>query len=321
MEKLADILSTEEIKLMKTIEETKLPENPQLELWKGYQIIPAISPQVIEYFNDNFPIRKGDVFICSYPKTGSNWTYEVVRQILFQDKESDEMTKILPYTFKILGRGPSDKYKIWEKLPLSRRLFYTHLPPQLMNLEKLKKAGAKIVYVCRNPKDQTLSWYRYGQKLPWAKHEPMKSMIGLGWNKFYEHCIKGDFPQNNKPGEWYPEHIQEWYKQKDDVEIRFVFYEDMKKNLTQEVKKLSEFLDVSLAEDVSRKIAKKCTFTTMKRNVLSETTQSAKTIAGVMVKGEVGRWKNYFTAAQSQQIDDIIEKKLATTQITFTYTL
>ncbi|CAK8673653.1 unnamed protein product [Clavelina lepadiformis] len=297
MEKLADLLSTEEIKLMKTIDETKLPENPQSKLWKGYQIIPAISPQVIEYFNDNFPIRKGDVFICSYPKTGSNWTYEVVRQILFQNKESDEITKILSYrpTFKILGRGPSEKYKIWEKSPLSRRLFYTHLPPQLMNLEKLKKAG--------------------------AKHEPMKSMIELGWNKFYEHCIKGDFPQNNKPGEWYPDHILEWYKQKDDVEIRFIFYEDMKKNLTQEVKKLSEFLDVSLAEDVSRKIAEKCTFTTMKRNVLSETTQSAKIIAGVMGKGEVGGWKNYFTAAQSQQIDDIMEKKLAATQITFTYTL
>ena len=34
---------------------------------------------------------------------------------------------------------------------------------------------------------------------------------------------------NSKPGEWYPEHILEWYKHKDYKNIRFLRYEDLKK--------------------------------------------------------------------------------------------
>ena len=33
----------------------------------------------------------------------------------------------------------------------------------------------------------------------------------------------------DKPGDWYPDHILSWYQYRDNKNVYFIFYEDMKK--------------------------------------------------------------------------------------------
>jgi len=39
----------------------------------------------------------------------------------------------------------------------------------------------------------------------------------------------GDFAASDKPGDWYPDHILSWYKHRDNKNVYFLYYEDMKK--------------------------------------------------------------------------------------------
>ena len=44
----------------------------------------------------------------------------------------------------------------------------------------------------RNPKDQMVSWYNYAHKLASGRAEPWKTMLGSGWEKYFEHVVAGE---------------------------------------------------------------------------------------------------------------------------------
>ena len=66
---LTDLLSAEEIKLFETWLKPPVPD-PKVHSYKGYNIIPDFRAEAIEYANEKWKIKSGDVFTVSYPKTG-----------------------------------------------------------------------------------------------------------------------------------------------------------------------------------------------------------------------------------------------------------
>ena len=48
-----------------------------------------------------------------------------------------------------------------------------------------------MIYILRNPKDQIVSWMKFSQKLPLNHVEPWKTMLNSGWDKYFEHVVKG----------------------------------------------------------------------------------------------------------------------------------
>ncbi|CAK8673656.1 unnamed protein product [Clavelina lepadiformis] len=294
---------------------TKLGQTTKGEVLKGYNIIPNFSVETTEYAYEKWSPREGDVFLVTFPKTGTHWVHEIVRQILYQDEEIYKLSKLLP-AFLELPLPPCEVFDFLDELPLTRRILSTHMPAELINVEKLKHVNAKVIYVLRNPKDAIVSWYHFMQSLPADMVKDRQHMHSSGWDKYFEHVISGDYPMNSKPGEWYPEHILEWYKHKDYKNIRFLRYEDLKKDLQKEVLNLADFLEAPVSSETAETIAHKCTFDNMKE-ALSEEHAITKHIN--MRKGAVGGWKNFFTVAQSEQVDDIMREKLAATDIQFIY--
>ncbi|XP_076821596.1 amine sulfotransferase-like [Clavelina lepadiformis] len=319
MEQMLNMLPPEMQVLMKQISLTDFPQNPKSKSYKGHNFIPMFSPEVAEYAYDKMSVKEGDVYIVSYPKTGTNWTYEIIRQMLYRDSMSEELSKRIPLQLGVIEMEPCEKFALLDKLPLQRRIMGSHLPAELVNVDRITKANAKIVYVYRNPKDQIVSWLKFASKLPVVNEEPMKSMLNSGWDKYFEHVVAGDFPMNMKPGQWYPDHILGWYKHRDNKNVHFACFEEMKQDLPREIKKLADFLDVSLSNDEVDKITEACTFANMKKNIATDGSNRSKILDINMRKGEVGGWKNYFTVAQSERVDTLFKEKLAETDIRFTY--
>ncbi|XP_076821597.1 amine sulfotransferase-like [Clavelina lepadiformis] len=319
MEDLEELLTPDASAFIKKLNTAVFPPKSKSHHWKGYDFIPGCSPKATEYAYKNWTFREGDVFLVSYPKTGTNWAKEIMRQILYRDETLDKLTNLLPINLRVLEIDPCEKFKVWDELPLKRRLIGTHLPPELIDVERIKQANAKVVYMLRNPKDQIVSWQKFLQNLDLS--DEIMEMVDSGWEKYFEHVVTGECPDGTKRGEWYPDHIRAWYKYKDYKNFYFLQYEEMKKDIIGEIKKLAQFLEVSLCEEDILKIANATSFSNMKASKTSDDNNHSHVLAVNMRKGEVGGWKNHFTVAQSEQIDAILEEKLNGVDIQFTYEL
>ncbi|KAJ6654395.1 hypothetical protein lerEdw1_006988 [Lerista edwardsae] len=93
-------------------------------------------------------------------------------------------------------------------------------------------------------------------------------------------------------------------------------------DLAREIRRVKDFLELDLSEDIVQKIAHHTTFKVMKDNPMAnyETVPETifdKTISTFMRKGEVGDWKNYFTVAQREAFDADYQRKMEGTTLRF----
>ncbi|XP_077862380.1 sulfotransferase 1C2A-like [Saccoglossus kowalevskii] len=99
-------------------------------------------------------------------------------------------------------------------------------------------------------------------------------------------------------GEW-PAHVLHWWKKRDENNVLFLKYEDMKKDLVGTVRMVCKFLGKSLTDEQINFVAQQCTFDAMKKK---KTRDNLCVITPYVRKGKVGGWKESFTVAQSEEM-------------------
>uniref|UniRef100_A0A3P9C8J7 Sulfotransferase n=1 Tax=Maylandia zebra TaxID=106582 RepID=A0A3P9C8J7_9CICH len=104
--------------------------------------------------------------------------------------------------------------------------------------------------------------------------------------------------------------------------ILYLFYEDMKENPRREVERIMKYLDLSVSDEVVSQIVELTSFKNMKENPMANyscvpSLVFDKSISPFMRKGEVGDWKNHFTAEQSKLFDEDYEKQMKDVDIPF----
>ncbi|ESO84708.1 hypothetical protein LOTGIDRAFT_148307, partial [Lottia gigantea] len=113
------------------------------------------------------------------------------------------------------------------------------------------------VYVARNPKDTVVSYYHF--------HKMLKVITYSGTiDDFVDSFIDGKCIYSP----WW-NHVLEAWKQKDNENVFFVKYEDMKKDIKSVIREVSKFLGKSLSEKEIDQIAEYTQFDKMKNNPMS----------------------------------------------------
>ncbi|KAK2491449.1 hypothetical protein MC885_009337, partial [Smutsia gigantea] len=117
-------------------------------------------------------------------------------------------------------------------------------------------------------------------------------------------------------GSWF-DHVLSWEEHKHDKNILIMFYEEMKKDLSKSIKKITTFLSINVSDDEIDKIAWKTSFSEMKNNAAEENSDPNHTICAltsnrslVFRKGAVGDWINYFTSKQKRVFDELFSEKM-----------
>ncbi|XP_015746192.1 amine sulfotransferase-like isoform X2 [Python bivittatus] len=127
--------------------------------YKGfYFVTDLVSPETIDSL-DSFEIRDDDVFIITYPKSGTIWTQNIL-SLIFHERHRDGTENIT-----LINRAPWLEYNVFHEDLQSRpspRLFSSHLPYYLVP-SGLRKRRGKIIYVYRNPKDVLVSGYYFSK--------------------------------------------------------------------------------------------------------------------------------------------------------------
>jgi len=106
--------------------------------------------------------------------------------------------------------------------------------------------------------------------------------------------------------------------------VLFLKYEDLKEDITFQLKKLAEFLGIpfSLEEErsgVIENIAKLCSFENLKELEVNKSGKSIKNFENkdLFRKGEVGDWVNHLSPTMVEQLTELLEEKLGGSGLSF----
>ncbi|XP_042328072.1 sulfotransferase 1C2-like [Sceloporus undulatus] len=260
----------------------------------------------------NFKARPDDLLICTYPKSGTTWMQEIVDMIQNGgDPEKCAWAPIyqrMPFIELCFPKPVPTGVEEAEAMP-SPRTLKTHLPVHLLP-PSFWEQNCKIIYVARNAKDNAVSYFHFHR---------MDNMIPDPgrWDEFLETFIAGKVMW----GSWF-DHVRGWWEAKDRHPILYLFYEDMKEDPAKEIQKVAHFLGTDLSEPVLNRIVQHTKFESMKTNPMANhrTLPSFifdQTVSPFMRKGIVGDWKDHFTVAQSERLDNLCAQKLKGSSLTF----
>ncbi|KAM9312339.1 sulfotransferase 6B1-like [Gastrophryne carolinensis] len=237
--------------------------------------------------------RNDDVLIATYPKCGTNWTVEILHEMLFGLHNREPTLHPFWLEFGKLG-----KYEDLDQAQ-SPRVIASHLACE--NIPKsFFERKAKILVILRNPKDTAVSFYHF------MNNNPMSPNCE-SWEQFMEDYINGDVMYGS-----YFNYILGWEKHVDDENVLVLTFEDMKADPPAQLRKISDFCGLSLTEKQIELLQQKTTFASMKENSAATHGDAGKYL---FRKGEIGDWKKLFTKEQSEAVDATFEKHLAGTKL------
>ncbi|XP_055936478.1 sulfotransferase ssu-1-like [Argiope bruennichi] len=278
--------------------------------------------------------KPGDVFIDTYPKCGTTWMQNVAMYIFRKGKELDHPSDFLqcaPF-IDMLGQEGIDK------MPRPGA-FKTHLPYSRVPYSP----DAKYVFVARNPKDCCVSFYYH------ARNEPGFGFWDGEFNDFFELFMAGEVEYND-----YFDHLLDWYPHRNDPNVFYTTYEDMKKDIKDVILRLSKFLGQEYIEAIEKdnnvlnNIIHFSGFQYMKKHLadvwdidkgekhigrmyygLQHIKESLKALKlpedlpepEFVRKGIVGDWKNHFSAEQNERLNAKFLEKLKGTEVLQWYSL
>ncbi|XP_072404412.1 amine sulfotransferase-like isoform X3 [Chiloscyllium punctatum] len=178
---------------------------------------------------------------------GTNWVQQMASLILANGNIDSVKDKILKH------RAPWIEFVPFKPGYTDYQLLTTHLNYQMVP-SSAKNRRMKIIYVARNPKDVVVSFYHYHNC-----HHYLKTP--KDFSDFLEQFIEG----NVIYGSWF-DHIRDWYNHKDELNMLFVTYEDMQKDIRSVIVKVASFLNKMLDGKTLESIVDHCTFAYMKTN-------------------------------------------------------
>lgn len=174
--------------------------------------------------------EKDQVIVATYPKCGTTWTLQVVILILrngVPPADANEYFSLMPFMEMI----PSSLLQNLRKDGCIK----THLPFDRINFSN----DAKYIYVARHPSDCVVSFYHH------VRYFPVYFFSDGSFDEFFEVFITGktDF------GDYF-DNLLSWYERKDEPNVLFLTFEDMKTDPRAMVLKIAKFLGEEYYENL-----------------------------------------------------------------------
>ncbi|KAK7885895.1 hypothetical protein WMY93_025516 [Mugilogobius chulae] len=245
-------------------------------------IVPELhNPEELDQIQD-LEIRDTDVFVVTYPKSGTIWLQQIL--LLLQFKELHHSRVSTPQ---------SD-------------------PPAVpLHAHRAQPQEGQGDLRGQKSKDVLVSFYHFQNAVKVLETDK-------SFDEVLERFLGGRVPGVGK--NWF-EHIKTWFSHKDDLNMLFITYEEMIQDLTSVIKKIADFLETELTQDQLQNVVKHSTFKNMKKIPQANYEQASKLMdkqqGSFMRKGTIGDWKNHFTVAQNERFDKIFAEEMKDFPVSF----
>ncbi|KAL1140692.1 hypothetical protein AAG570_000622 [Ranatra chinensis] len=239
--------------------------------------LPSKYAQEADHFL-SFKTRSDDIWICTFPRSGTTLTQEMIWLIAnnfdFERAKSIPLAERFPFfEFNIslhdkaieminenldlkkqemLRHITQPAYKILKDAP-SPRFIKTHFPPSLLPRD-IWQTGAKIIYVARNPKDVAASYYHLCRLWRTIGYEG-------GFDQFWDHFKSGLVTW----GPFWP-HVKEGWECRSNPNVLFLFCEDIINDMPHSIQRIANFLGCNASKDQIKALQNHLDINNFKKN-------------------------------------------------------
>jgi hypothetical protein len=189
-----------------------------------------------------FVPRPDDIFIVTYPRSGTTWMQMILYQLTTDgDMDFPHINEYCPWFERSIRSADG-----FEGRP-SPRLFKSHLA-----YRQIPRGLCKYIYIARDGKDVAVSYFHFS-----------RSHLGFRgtFDEFFDLFMRG----NVEGGSWF-EHVKSWWRHRKDSNVLFLRYEDLIANLETCVRKIIAFCGLEVAPERIPTIVERCSFAFMKQH-------------------------------------------------------
>ena len=251
--------------------------------------------------------RPADIVISTSLKSGTTWTMEIVRQLIFLGQDAPQHHA----TWLDNRWDPIDEKIAQLEAQPHRRLIKTHLP-----LDGLPfYPQVQYIVIGRDPRDVFMSLWNHHANMTADFRAFMNSVPGRVGDPFppcpqdihefwQEWIARGWFPWES---EGYPywgnmHHIKTWWEYRFQPNILFVHYADMLADPGGEIQRIADFLAIPLPITALPAVCEAVTLDSMRRRAKAEGTRINQVWHGgadtFFFQGTNGRWRAVLSAAE-----------------------
>ena len=248
---------------------------------------------------DQFVPRSDDIFVVTYPRSGTTWMQMILYQLTTEGKmDFPHITAVCPWFERSLKDG-----KAYDALP-APRVFKSHL-----SYRKIPKGPCKYIYVARDGKDVAVSYYHF-----------QKTHMGYKgtWDEFFQRFLKGQ----DSYGSWFG-HVRGWWEHRHDANVLFLYYEELTTDLPGCLRRISDFCGLEINPERWGDILERCSFAFMKQHESQFDPLTAMLYEqgfqpnSHLRKGRSGEGSEQLSLRQSRRFDKIFSKRLGGTGLAF----
>lgn len=248
----------------------------------------------------SFVPRPSDIFIVTYPKSGTNWMQMILYQ-LTTDGDVEGLSHLLeavPWLEAPFGRS-----RDMEDYP-APRVIKSHL-----SYKSMLKGPGKYIYIMRDGKDVVVSQYYQDQRFPFASNTT--------FSQYFERWMRGRIAF----GLWF-DHVAGWWVHRHDPNVLFLRYEELQRDTESTIRRIAAFCNITLDDERLARTLQRSSFAFMKQHerkidplpfVSSEIGVAPQSFgrASFLRKGTVGDWKAHLSTEQRARFEQEFNCRLA----------
>jgi hypothetical protein len=228
-------------------------------------------------------LRSGDVFLASYPRSGSTWLRFILQEILTGEPSRFENVNQRIAFIGRHGAAPG-------LLPNGGRLLQTH--------EAYRKEYRRAVYLVRDPRDVALSEYAFQKARGW---------VNGNFHTYLLSFLRGEV---NGFGSW-QDHVRSWLAAADASadSVRVYRYDELRHETLSSLTSMLEFLNVRVSsQKICDAIVSNSLQQMRKKEELSP--QKVSKRDRFVRNGSVGGWRENLDDAQIELVNSYLRREL-----------
>jgi len=202
----------------------------------------AAKIQLLELKHFKFVPRPDDIFIVTYPRSGTTWMQMILYQLTTDgNMDIPHIAQHCPWFERSTRSGCG-----FENIS-GPRIFKSHL-----SYRTIPKSPGRYIYVVRNGQDVAISYFNLYRN--YNQYEGT-------FDEFFQRFMRGKLHY----GSWF-DHVEGWRKHRHDLNILFLSYEELTRDLEGCIRRISAFCQINVREEKLPRIVERCSFEFMKQH-------------------------------------------------------
>jgi len=257
---------------------------------------------------NDFEFRDDDIVIATYAKSGTTWLQQIVSQLLFNGEEGLEVAEMSPWMDL---RIPPKEVKIpFVDAQTHRRFLKTHLPVDALVFSD----KAKYIYIGRDGRDVVWSMYNHHSTANDVWYDTLNNTPGRVGPPIEEppssttQYLNDWLDRDGHPFWPFWENIRTWWDVRNLPNVHFIHFADLKKDMPGEIRRVADFLEISIDDNIWDSILLHCSFDYMKANATQSVPLGGAFWDGgaksFIHKGKNGRWRDTLSQEDVQKYEN-----------------